>query len=217
MAYIYKHIRKDTKEVFYIGIGKSKTRIKSHANRNNYWLNIVNKVGFESEIIEDNLTWQTACEKEVYWINYYGRIDNKTGTLVNMTDGGEGVFNISDESKLQMSLSKKGKVLSDEHRKNIGIASQKRWDDLDFRKKMMDSMKRGWNHSDEAKRKISDKLKGKPTWSKGKTHSEEHKRNNSLSKIGKTFEKVQCVHCGRFVAISKINLWHNDKCKNKLI
>lgn len=213
MAYIYKHIRKDTNEVFYIGIGKTKRRINSTANRNQYWHNIVNKVGFDFEIIEDNLDWEIACEREKYWISFYGRIDNKTGTLVNMTDGGDGVFNISQESKIQMSLAKKGKILSDEHKKNIGVAVKNRWLDETQRNKMMRGS--GWNHSEETKQKISEMKKGKPTWSKGKTHSEEHRRKNSESKIGKTFKKVECIHCGRFVAISKINLWHNDNCKLK--
>jgi len=214
MAYIYKHFRKDTNEVFYIGIAKTKRRITSHTNRNPHWLHIVNKVGFEFEIIESDLSWEDACEKEKYWIKYYGRNDLNEGTLVNMTDGGDGVFNISAESKSQMSLAKKGKLLSYEHKKNIGIAVKNRWKDESQRNKM--TRKVGWNHSEETKNKISEMKKGKPTWSKGKTHSEEHKRNNSLSKIGKTFQKVQCVHCGRFVSISKINLWHNDNCKLKV-
>ena len=89
MAYIYKHIRKDTNEVFYIGIGKTKNRYKEKAKRNEYWNRIVNKVGFEYEIIEDGLSWDVACEREVYWIKYYGRKDLNEGNLVNMTDGGE--------------------------------------------------------------------------------------------------------------------------------
>ena len=213
MAYIYKHIRKDTREVFYIGIGKDKRRIKSLVNRNDIWKNIVNKAGFEYDIIEDNLTWDEACEREKYWIKFYGRRDLKEGTLANMTDGGEGVNNISDKSRHQMSLAKKGKKLSSEHKKHIGEASKKRWSDEVERKKMMRG--KGWNHSEETKQKMSEMKKGKPTCSKGKKCSEEHKKNVSLSKIGKTFQKVQCTHCGRFVAISKINLWHNDNCKLK--
>jgi hypothetical protein len=94
MAYVYKHIRKDNNEVFYIGIGtlKNYKRVNSTLNRNTHWINITNKVGYESEIIDDNITWEVACELEKYWISYYGRADLKKGNLVNLTDGGDGTF-----------------------------------------------------------------------------------------------------------------------------
>lgn len=63
MAIVYQHRRNDTKEIFYIGIGKDYRRMSHKHGRNNYWNNIVSK---------------------------YGRIDLKTGCLVNMTRGGEG-------------------------------------------------------------------------------------------------------------------------------
>ena len=224
MAYIYKHIRKDTNEIFYIGIGTTKYRATTSHGRNPFWHRVVNKTEWESQIIEDGLSWKEACEKEIELIKLYGRTDLKEGALVNLTDGGEGVLgsksNIgkkrSEETKQYQSYLKKGKKLSAEHIKNISIASKKRWDDEIERAKMLNSMKRGWNHSDESKQKMSESKKGKPTWSKGKTHSDEHRRRNSESKMGKTFKKVECVHCGRFVAISKINLWHNDNCKLKI-
>lgn len=50
MAIVYKHIRKDTNEVFYIGIGNDIKRVTSLHHRNPLWHNIVNKVGFDYEI-----------------------------------------------------------------------------------------------------------------------------------------------------------------------
>lgn len=47
--YVYRHIRRDTGEVFYIGKG-FKNRAYSFLNRNPYWHNIVNKCGFDVEI-----------------------------------------------------------------------------------------------------------------------------------------------------------------------
>ena len=55
MAVVYKHIRKDNNDVFYVGIGQSIERAYSTQNRTLYWHNIVNKVGFKYEIIEDNM------------------------------------------------------------------------------------------------------------------------------------------------------------------
>jgi hypothetical protein len=65
MAYVYTHIRMDTGQVFYIGIGSKENRINSKKSRNKYWHNIVNKYGMISEIIEENLTWNQACDREM--------------------------------------------------------------------------------------------------------------------------------------------------------
>ena len=44
MPYVYRHIRLDKNQPFYIGIGKEDngifTRAYSHKNRNTYWNNI---------------------------------------------------------------------------------------------------------------------------------------------------------------------------------
>ena len=93
MAIVYKHYTKKDNRLFYIGIGKEKYRANSTKNRNNHWLNIVNKNGFYSEIVQDNISFQRAKEIEIDLISKYGRIDMGTGILVNMTDGGDGRLN----------------------------------------------------------------------------------------------------------------------------
>jgi hypothetical protein len=114
MAYVYRHIRLDNNEPFYIGIGSdgSNKRAYSNKNRNTYWYNIVSKTSYEVEIMLDDLTWEEACEKEKEFIKLYGRKDLNEGTLVNMTDGGEGNTNLSIEAKerkrVKLSLSKSG-------------------------------------------------------------------------------------------------------------
>lgn len=116
MALVYRHIRLDTNEVFYIGIAVRKNRVTSRRSRNPYWRNIVNKYGMISEIIEENLTWEEACTREKYWISFYGR-----DKLSNLTDGGEGCFGrvLNDKTKEKISNSHKGKKLSEEHIKKI--------------------------------------------------------------------------------------------------
>lgn len=90
MAVVYKHIRLDTDEVFYIGIGKDISRITSKKNRNPHWHNIVNKHGYISEVIYEGITYEAAKNHEVQLIAKYGRRDCNKGPLVNMTRGGEG-------------------------------------------------------------------------------------------------------------------------------
>ena len=126
MAYVYRHLRKDTNEVFYIGIGKLKRRITELNGRNEHWKIIVESVGFIAEKIEDNLTWEAACEREKYWIEYYGRLDLKKGQLVNRTNGGNGDGERSDDFKLKLRLMNLGKVLSTEHKAKISNSTKGR-------------------------------------------------------------------------------------------
>lgn len=93
---IYRHL-KSNGEVFYIGIGNLNRPFKKHG-RNKWWTNIINKYpDYEIQIIKKDLTWEEACELEKILISWYGRKDLGTGTLVNMTDGGDGISNPSLE------------------------------------------------------------------------------------------------------------------------
>lgn len=92
MAIVYQHIRKDTKEVFYIGIGTTEKRALSDRVRNALWHNVVQKAGgFDYEILASSLSWKDACNEEKRLIANYGRRDIGTGILVNMTNGGDGL------------------------------------------------------------------------------------------------------------------------------
>ena len=112
-AYVYTHTRLDTNEIFYVGIGTQdnyKRASRAH-NRTNYWNNIVKKCGRKVDIVYDNLTWEDACKIEVELIAKYGRVDLGTGTLVNLTAGGEGTLKriTTPETRYKMSIAKKGK------------------------------------------------------------------------------------------------------------
>jgi len=112
------------------------------------------------------------------------------------------------------------------------------------RSKMSKSAK-GKILSVEHKQKISNSLKGRPSPTKGKPLSDDHKakmsattkgtkrsleirKKLSLSKMGKLnpnygkseigllFNKTStCVHCGITTNVGNINRWHGDKCKYK--
>lgn len=98
MAYLYRHIRLDKNEPFYIGIGSDSTYKRANAkykgDRNKIWYDIVAKSKYEVEILFDDIQWDYACEKEKEFIALYGRKDNNTGILANMTEGGEGVLGL---------------------------------------------------------------------------------------------------------------------------
>ena len=115
--YLYQHIRLDKNEVFYIGVGtiqiiKDKyryySRSKEKYGRNLIWKRITSKTDYKIEILIESDDYDFILEKEKEYIELYGRIDLKTGTLANMTEGGEGVINVSEDTKMKRNKSLTG-------------------------------------------------------------------------------------------------------------
>lgn len=121
MAILYRHIRVDKNEPFYIGIGKNVNRAYSKYSRNSIWYNITNKTNYEVEILFDNLTWEEAIIKEKEFIKLYGRKNLGLGTLVNMTDGGDGTLNYiyTENHRKLISEANKRRIISDKTRKKL--------------------------------------------------------------------------------------------------
>lgn len=96
-------------EIFYIGIGSVK-RSQSKYMRNSHCLNKRAKAErencFEIKIFYSGLAWKKACKIECQLIKQYGRKDNGTGILTNMTDGGEGRLNYTTTEKVKQKISK---------------------------------------------------------------------------------------------------------------
>lgn len=114
MYFVYEHIRPDTNEIFYIGIGTKKLntncftniyhRAYSKRGRNNYWKHIVNQnKNYQVNILFDYTTKEEAISKEIELISLHGRKDLKKGPLCNLTDGGDGLKNVSETSRKLMS------------------------------------------------------------------------------------------------------------------
>lgn len=87
---VYLHRNPKTQEVFYVGIGVE-TRAKDFSKRSIFWSNYKNKYGVEVDIVKKGLTSKEAQSIEVELIKKYGRRDLGTGSLVNLSHGGEGV------------------------------------------------------------------------------------------------------------------------------
>lgn len=135
--YLYRHIRLDKNQPFYIGIGTKNNynchskiygRAYSKTDRNNLWKKIVSKSKYEVEIILESNDYNFIKQKEKEFINLYGRKDLNIGILSNLTDGGEG---------------SSGKKYSEEERKRIS-------------KRMRgNSLALGFKHSDKTKKLVS--------------------------------------------------------------
>jgi len=116
MAVVYLHRRLDNNEVFYIGIGNNRKRAGNRSTRNNLWKKIVAKTDYKIDIVFEDISLKEAQEAEILLIKLYGRKNIGTGTLANLTDGGEkndGIIR-SEEWRKQHSEAMKGKTNSKE-------------------------------------------------------------------------------------------------------
>lgn len=113
--------------MFYVGIGKDAryARAKTRSGRNVYWKRIVQKYGFTVEVFMDKITWEEACALERLLIKQYGRTNLKTGTLCNLTDGGEGILNPSPEVRQKISARLRGRKISEAERIKLSEAKLK--------------------------------------------------------------------------------------------
>jgi hypothetical protein len=126
MAYVYRHVRLDKNIPFYIGVGISKNYARAYSafGRSGWWNKVVIKTPYEVDILVDELTENEARIKEIEFISLYGRRDKNAGTLVNLTDGGDGGSGRvwSKEDREKSSKRQLGKVVSDETKRKLSIA-----------------------------------------------------------------------------------------------
>ncbi len=140
--YLYRHIRLDKNEPFYVGIGSIVEKDKlsscqsrlyrrafSKSDRNPHWKSIVKSIPYEVEIILRSDDYTFIKQKEIEFIALYGR-ECKGGLLTNINEGGDGNlgYKHSEETRKKISEVQKGKKksprpfrnLSEEHKLNVG-------------------------------------------------------------------------------------------------
>jgi hypothetical protein len=220
--YIYLHRNPSNYEVFYVGQGKVDkngkfTRSKSKCSRSRWWNNYVNKHGNPIvEVIEENLSIDDVNLREKFYIKLYGRCDINEGSLVNMSDGGDGSGPRSLEYRIDCSNRMKG-----ENHPMYGKKHTKEWIEnnskshtgvkrsLESRKKQGDT-NRGSKRTEETKKKMSIALSGennpmygrtgtsnpasKLDWDKVNEIRELYKKGDtSFRKLGKLFNVANCT------------------------
>jgi hypothetical protein len=167
MAYVYRHIRLDKNEPFYIGIGNDSNyrRAKSKDNRNKDWHTVVDNCQFDIEILVDNIDYEFAKKKEKEFVRLYGRLDLGTGILVNRTDGGQGNVNWSEENRKKLGERQRGKKASEETRRRLS-ESHKGYKPTPQALENMRLAQKGKVISRETREKMASKLRGRklPDW-----------------------------------------------------
>lgn len=112
--YLYAHLRLDTNEYFYIGIGtkynhdKDYTRAKAGSKgltkttqRNYIWRGIVSRTDYKVIILFEGDDYSLIKQKEIELIGKYGQIINESGCLCNLTDGGDGLLGVRNNDLIK--------------------------------------------------------------------------------------------------------------------
>lgn len=162
MYYLYRHIRLDKNEPFYIGIGtitpqNTYTSIYKRAfsrfNRNIHWNRIVSKTAFSVDILYEDNNMSVIKQKEQEFIKLYGRSDYG-GTLCNLTDGGDGIKNVAQEVRRKISLKLTGIKRSEEQKRR----QSERTKGKKLNPSHIENIRKcriGWVFTNETKKKMS--------------------------------------------------------------
>lgn len=172
-AFVYFHINPVKNKIFYVGISSKKLRPFNKINRTLHWKNTVKKYGYIVDIIETDLTWQQACEREKFYIKKIGRKDLGKGNLINLTNGGEGTLGAKFGKKIH---SKEAlKIMSEARKLNNpgGFKNNNKCNSWKDKK-----------HTEETLLKMSEsrKINNPGSFKKGYKQSPEHKQRIAESK-----------------------------------
>lgn len=232
MFYVYELINTKTNKPFYVGFGKHDRTGNSHDRYDDHLKeslaykerNILKKganlhkirtilklidenhtIGIN--VVGENLCRDEALDLEIELILKYGRRDLGTGILTNLTPGGDGISEMSEEQKKKISdklkgriSPTKGKILGpyDEERIEASSIGQKKWiSSLTEDEHRLRYAQNSRPISKETCEKISKSLKGRPSPMKGKIPWNKGLTKDSDDRLKKLGDKVSKATQGR--------------------
>lgn len=209
--YVYAYLRAD-RTPYYIGKGKG-NRITGHHNVP------IPKDDDRRVIVKESLSETDALKLEVELISKYGRKDNGTGILRNLTDGGEGTSGWvpPQEYRDKSSEFRRGKTYEelmgeDTARKVKKHKSTMMTGNTPGNKGKTYEEMYGKERATELKEFYKERFSGEgnPMFGSGPSKEQiERKRQEKLNA-----EKIQCEHCDEQVDPMNYGRWHGDKCKS---
>ena len=138
-----------------------------------------------------------AFSLEIWFIHKYGRKNLGTGTLYNLTNGGEGAAGLvfSAEARAKVAAAGKGRVASAEAKANIAAALKGQVRSAETRAKMSAAALRRPPFSDGTRAKLAAASKG------------------CTGAVWAT--PVTCPHCAKFSTNKMVmTRWHFDNCRS---
>lgn len=206
--------------------GKNENKTRTHRTN---WVKSLLECGKRPKIIliEEVVGWKNACEREIYWIQFYKDIGLK---LCNGTLGGDGTLGatLTEEHKAAISKAQTGKIVSEKTRKKLSELNAGENHPL-WGKNLPEEVKEKMRKpkSPDAVANISAAKVGEknPMFGKtgelaghyGKTHSEESRAKIKAARAKQVIivTQIQCPHCGKIGGNNNMHRWHFDNCKFK--
>lgn len=193
--YVYFYLREDFTP-YYVGKGKNK---RAWTKREGIK---IPKDKSKIILVKTELTEIQSFILERYYIRWFGRKDNGTGILRNMTDGAEGVSGshvnkgrkFSEEHKKKLSEKRFGRKLSEQHKEKLHSGRRGTKNSKEHIEKMINGrLKKGVSEStrkkmSENRKKLINKLEiaskgGKASSIAYKSDPERQKRHSERMKI----------------------------------
>jgi len=160
--------------------------IKWSKTKDGYWVN--GKHGYQHRYVYEKLTGLKVFDYQVVHHLDGDKSNNTAENLVCMTKSDHSyLHSILDKTGIRVGKTNKGKT----------------------------SPMKDKQHTEEAKKKMSELNKGENNPMFGKYQSEEVKRKISESKSGKHHKLVICPYCKKEGGINNMHRWHFDNCRNK--
>ena len=154
MTFLYLHSKKSDGEPFYVGIGKRQLRpFELGSRRSERHNRVVKKHGVNVAIIEKGFSWDVACWWEIRWIK---ALKSSGYSLVNLTEGGDGV-SPTEETLKKMRSSSRRRWSDPEQRRIISEATKRGMDNPEVKEKI--AHMKGKKHSEDTKLKMSESSK----------------------------------------------------------